>query len=267
MPEGPSFESAASRSISINLSREDIEMDKLTEMQKSKGMLSRAMSGYIHWVAECYGRLARELPETRDSLRDGEVHPRLPEGHPRTPNYAATLILALRQFEKFTVGIGAMDEEDAMKAYKNARNGVLEAAAAHTDATQGSDPSTRFIEILGSLFTSGEIYVTPKNPRWTCEVEDSLDLEFSGQERDPRSGKFVGWEDENYLYLEKEAAYAAVAAFTSRGGISFGTKQKALWSALARSGKSLTDSNRTDTTVNIEGKIKRVIQIPRSIMS
>lgn len=267
LPEGPNFESADSRAISINVSREDIDVGKLTELQRHKGMLTYSMTGYIRWLAACYDQLASDLPRKRDTFRDNQVRTRLTEGHPRTPRNTATLIVALRQFEDFTVDIGAMDKAAAREAYERARNGVLDAAEAHTNATRGGDPATRFIEILRSLFESGEIYVEPKaHPLDDWVVEEAQDRSFFGP-GEAKHGNFVGWADETYLYLEKEAAFAAVSGFASRGGIPFGIKQKALWNALARSGMSLTEGNRSDTTASIKGKTKRVVQIPCSVVS
>jgi hypothetical protein len=74
----------------------------------------------------------------------------------------------------------------------------------------------------------------------------------------------VGWVDENHLYLEKDAAYAAVAGFAQRGGIPFGIKPRVLWEALKRAGMSLTDQGRTDAVTRIEGKPKRVVQVSRA---
>ena len=68
------------------------------------------------------------------------------------------------------------------------------------------------------------------------------------------------------MYLDKEAAYAAVSGFAQRGGLPFGIKPKALWEAMARSGKSLVDPGRNDTTAKIEWKTKRIIQIPRELV-
>jgi hypothetical protein len=45
----------------------------------------------------------------------------------------------------------------------------------------------------------------------------------------------VEWTDEEYLYLDKKSAFAAVAVFAQKGGLPFGIKERALWEALARS--------------------------------
>src|SRR5919199_131081 len=47
LPEGPAFESAAARAFSINLSREDVNLKKLSELQQRKAALAQAMTGHI----------------------------------------------------------------------------------------------------------------------------------------------------------------------------------------------------------------------------
>jgi hypothetical protein len=268
LPEGPAFESAAVRSLSINLSRGEVDLKTLSESQQSKRVLSMAMAGYVGDVAAHYDKLACTLAHRRQVLRD-KLRDKLPGSHPRTPDNAAILIVALRQLRDYTVAVGAMDEQEANRHYKRAVRAVLAAARAHVEATSGGDPSTRFIEILLSLFEASRAHLVDRENKWPprgctqlgwCEIS-SEDGKRSIYEP---SGERIGWADEEYLYLHPDLAYAAVSSFVQRGGIPFGIKPKALWNALGRSGKSLTDAGRKTTTARIEGKSKRVIQIPRT---
>jgi hypothetical protein len=93
--------------------------------------------------------------------------------------------------------------------------------------------------------------------------EDETDEKAADMYRPKRGAEFVGWADADHLYLDREAAYAAVAAFTQRGGLPFGIKPRALWGALKRAGVSRTDANRADTTARICGGTRRVVQVPR----
>jgi hypothetical protein len=69
--------------------------------------------------------------------------------------------------------------------------------------------------------------------------------------------------DEQFFYLDKDAAYAAVQEFANRGDIPFGIKPRQLWEGLAKAGRSVADEGRHDTQVRIAGKRPRVVQIPR----
>ena len=268
LPEGPTFESAAARSLSVNLSRGDVDLGKLSELQEHKDLLSQAMAGYIDFLIPQYDLLSRELPAYQSKLRE-KARRALGDSHPRTPDAAASLSLGLVMLRKYAVTVGALSREEADEFLARSEAGVIEAAKAHVEATSGGDPATRFIEILGSLFDGGGAYA--KDRETGAEPDDWADLGWErrqvqdGADIIPKRGaSFVGWVDENHLYLDKDAAYAAVSSFAQHGGIPFGIKPGALWKALARSAVSLADPGRKDTVVRVEGRPRRVVQVPRA---
>jgi hypothetical protein len=268
LPEGPAFESAAARSLSMNLSRGDVDLAKLSELQEHKGLLSQAMAGYIDFLIPQYDLLSRELRAYQSKLRE-KARRALGDSHPRTPDAAASLSLGLVMLKKYAVTVGALSRQEADKFLARSEAGVIEAAKAHTEATSGGDPATRFVEILGSLFDGGGAYA--KDRETGAEPDDWTNLGWEqrkvqdGTDIIPQRGaSFVGWVDENDFYLDKDAAYAAISSFAQRGGIPFGIKPGALWKAMARSGVSLVEPGRTDTVMRVEGKPKRVVQVPRA---
>ncbi len=269
LPEGPAFESAAARALSIDISREEVDLQKLSEIQSCKDQLSIAMTGYIQYIGERYDELASTLPDYRDSLRDKKLRPLLVGSHPRTPGNAATLIVGLQQFRDFSVSAGAMEEAEVEQRYVEAREAIIEAAKAHTEATSGGDPASRFIEILRSLFDANWVYVQDRvsgeNPNdcwqlgWTvCE-----DSERQTKCVPHKGADLIGWADAEYLYLSPDPAYAAVSGFASRGGIPFGISPNKLWDSLAKAGLSMTDRDRNNTTAKIK-KTTRGMKIRRS---
>ncbi|MBX6764770.1 MAG: hypothetical protein IRY88_14005 [Rubrobacteraceae bacterium] len=268
LPEGPAFESAAARSLSINLQREDVNLDCLSELQRAKDALKVAMAGYIRWIASRYDGLSDRVESHRAGLRE-RLRGELPGAHPRTPDAAAALITSLTTLEAYARSVGTLSEEPGKELLARASAGVIEAARAHTESTKGGDPASRFVEILRSLFEAGRVYVKDKEtgeypPGWRELGWEETDDDTGALCRPRREAEFVGWAGEVHLYLDREAAYAAVSAFTARGGIPFGIKPRALWEALKRVGLSVTAERRTDNLVRIEKKPRRVVQIPKS---
>ena len=268
LPEGPAFEGAAARALSINLSREDVDLEKLSELQQHKAALGRAMTGYIEWVVPRWEELSRTLPTLREELRN-TLRPELAGSHPRTPDAAAAMVTGLQTLRAYALSTGALERQAADEFLSMARAGVIEAAKAHAETTKGGDPATRFVEILRSLFDASRAYAKDRETGGHPDDWDDLGWE----RRETQSGPdimseggayFVGGVDENHLYLEKDAAYAAVAGFAQRGGIPFGIKPRVLWDALKRPGLSLVEQGRTDAVVRIEGKPKRVVQLSRA---
>ena len=150
-----------------------------------------------------------------------------------------------------------------------ARDGILEAARAHVEATRGGDPASTFIGILRSLFDAKRVFVKDRESGEEPPQRLRLGWEESSQDpslessafRPAHKADFVGWVDEDFLYLDPQAAYGAVSSFSQRSGIPFGIKPGALWEAMARSGMSLADARRNNTTARVEGQSRRVIQI------
>jgi hypothetical protein len=270
LPEGPAFQSAVARALSIKVSREDVDLERLTELQSNKGVLPHAMAGYIGWTLAGYDDLAPKLLPHREKLRES-LRSEMPGAHPRTPDDAAALIAALNAARVYALKVGAIDAEEAKEFKAQARAGVIEAAKAHVEATGGGDPVTRFVELLRSLFTAGKAFVkdkeTGQHPRqWKHLGWEENDGEFGDPYQPRRGADFVGWAGEVHLFLDRDAAYAAVSAFATRGGIPFGIKPRALWEDLKRAGISLTDEGRTDTTARIEKKSRRVIRVPLEVV-
>ncbi len=165
-----------------------------------------------------------------------------------------------------------MDLAEADDFLAEAREGIIDAAAAHVEATMGGDPATRFMELQRSLFAAGRVYVRHREtgsqpPGWRYLGWEENDALAGEPYRPKRGADFVGWADEEYVYLDKELAYAAVAGFAQRGEIPFGIKPLFLWRELKRAGVSLTNPGRTDAVARIEGKTKRVLQISREVLS
>jgi hypothetical protein len=174
----------------------------------------------------------------------------------------------LTVLEAYARSAGVLDEKSGEEFLSRANAGVIAAAKTHTEATQGGDPATRFLELLRSLFDAGRAYAkdreTGKEPPGYEEIGwERYETQYEEGIRPKRNAEFIGWADGAYLYLDPEAAYATVAGFAQRGGISFGIKQRALWASLKRAGSSLTDEGRTNTVVRVQGKQRRVVQIPR----
>jgi hypothetical protein len=263
LPEGPAFASAAARSLSMNLSRGDVDMRKLSEAQATRGDLPTAMSGYIRWIAGRYDALAERAVSHRSGKR-GKLRRELEGCHPRTPDAASALITALTTASAYAQSVGVLDADTGREFLARTEAGIVEAAKAHAEATKGGDPATRFVEMLASLFEGGRVFVKGKDTGKHPSGCVRLGWDETEESYEPKRGAdFIGWAGDVHLYLDKDAVYAAVVSFANRGGISFGIKQRALWDSLKRSEMSLANEGRTDTTARIEKKPRRVIQIAK----
>lgn len=269
LPEGPVFESATARFLSMHLSRDDVDRKELSAMQRDREALKAAMAGYATWIGANYERLARELPGKREAARDRLRATLAQDAHPRTPDAVAVLSEGFCTFLSFAVQAGALDTARGQELTRRVEGGLIEAAEAHAEATSGGDPATAFVGLLRTLFAADRAYAKDRESgaqpdEWAKLGWEEIDTENRHDFVPAKNAAFVGWADAEFVYLDKNAAYAAVAGFAARGNIPFGIKPHALWKALARAGKSATDEGRSDAVARIEGKSKRVIQLPRA---
>lgn len=269
LPEGPAFESAAARALSVNVSHGEVDVPTLSALQQKKEALALAMAGYVGWIREGRSGVLERSPACREKTR-ARLREELTGSHPRTPDAAAALMVGIEALRAYAASVG-VDRSMVVDFHEHAAAGLVEAAKAHAEATSGGDPASRFVEVLRSLFAAGRVYVRHKDTgehppgRERLGWEAEPDSNSSEMYRPRRHAEFVGWADADHLYLDRETAYAAVSAFAQRGGIlPFGIKPRALWDALKRAGISLADGGRSDTTARIEGKTRRVVQTPRA---
>jgi hypothetical protein len=132
LPEGPAFESAAARALSINVSRENVDLRKLSELQQHKMAFGKAMADYIEWVALRYEELSCKLPAHQDGLRN-RLRTELAGSHPRTPDAAAAIITGLQTLRAYALSTGALEREAADEFLSRTSAEVIEAAKAHTE--------------------------------------------------------------------------------------------------------------------------------------
>jgi hypothetical protein len=271
IPDGPAFESAVSRSLTISLLKQDVDLELLTELQGDRMGLQASMVGYLRWLAADWDKAVETAKEVYTKYAAEFRNTLGAEAHPRLPGTLAALYTGLWMFSEYAEAAIAAQPDYRRKGVFlfEAMQSLYEAAREHMDATKGGDPASRFLEILGSMFAGRQAFAKSKVS--DAAPEDERECEILNWRVDPYNGdnipvtgaRFVGWADKDFLYLHKHNAYAAVSEFAQRGGIPFGISPKALWHSMAVSGHSISGSQRSDTTIRISGVVKRVVQVPR----
>jgi Domain of unknown function (DUF927) len=157
LPEGPAFESAAARSLSVNVSHGEVDVPTLSALQQKKDALALAMAGYVGWIREGRSGVLERSPACREKTR-ARLREELTGSHPRTPDAAAALMVGIEALRAYAASVG-VDRSMVVDFHERAAAGLVEAAKAHVGATSGGDPASRFVEVLRSLFAAGRVYV------------------------------------------------------------------------------------------------------------
>lgn len=209
----------------------DIDLNHLTALQAHAraGTLARAMAGFIRWLAPQLDTLKQILPEGIRNRRDQAAHQGM-KGHSRAPSDFASLTAGIGALARFALESGTLSETEA-RAFEarcgKALFGLMEDQAEH-QASQ--DDVSRFLSLLASALLSGRCHVfdlesvgdqggkgVPHGPM--------KNVRAFGWQQDTRGeyhpqGPCVGYMEGETLYLDGDAAFAAVTSYArEQGGV------------------------------------------------
>ena len=211
----PRGQSLRARMMVLELSPGDLDWERLTGCQSAagSGLYALAMSGYIRWLATRYEGIRESRKEEHAELRSAA---RASGQHRRTPGIVADLALGLRYFVLFAHESGAIDSETTRKLWARGWRALGEAASGQSQHQAAGEPTRRFRELLSAAIASGRAHVAnpeggePEVPEaWGWRQATVGSGDFEREEWRPQ-GERVGWLEDEYLYLEPDAALAAV---------------------------------------------------------
>ena len=168
--------------------------------------------------------------------------------HGRVPEMVAELRIGMKMFlwileeykviTKFAANILDMEFKEIL--YRLAKR--------QSENIKSDKPSVVFVKKLYALIESGTVAVTRK------------DLSIG---EDPYPRNFVGFEDEHYLYLNKDIAYRHVKVLCNEQGESFSLTSKALLKTLAEDGLIKTSQGSNTVSVRYAGKNSRYMALDK----
>lgn len=228
----PTGQSLAARMVITEVSRGDVKLNVLSELQQyaADGTLAKAMAGYIKWLAPQIEDLKKTLlqkkNEFRDEIRKNEKH----IAHDRIPDNIASLAIGLYTFLRFAVSQGAITQSEARNYFETGLKALLKTGQAQGTYQQNEDPTDRFISLLSAAIATGAAYVA--NAKNNDMPEDNPTMwgwerENGGTYR-PK-GTLIGWIDGNDLLLEPETAYAVAQDMARKQSTSLPIRQRTLW--------------------------------------
>lgn len=212
----PSGQSLRARTFILEIGPATIDLVVLTECQKAarEGIYARAMGAFVQWLAPHYPGVREALKASAPALR------RLfQEGSPhgRTASIAAELLAGFDVWLVFAEAAGAITAEERAKLHERCLRALRAGMAAQASQVAASEPTRRFLELLGSAIASGEAYVA--DPKGEAPVQEGPEAwgwrGFTGGsvqqgEGGWRSvGQQVGWVAGQELYLDPTAALKA----------------------------------------------------------
>lgn len=211
----PRGQSLRARMLILELAPGRLDWRKLSGCQKdaADGLFAQAMAGFVQWLASRYEKLCSELKEEYAVLREAAS---TSTQHRRTPGIIADLAVGLRCFLLFANEVGALSEAEVEELWVQGWRALGEAAAVQSRHQVAGEPTRRFRELLSAAVASGRAHIAepggdrPKTPEaWGWRLGHVGTGDYEREEWRPQ-GECVGWIADKELYLQPDAAYAAV---------------------------------------------------------
>lgn len=249
-------ESGTARYFLLELKDGDVNLDTLSSFQQyaEQGVLRRAMFAYTEWVKKKFLQVeaiqmgfVKMLKESFTAYRSDFIQTGI-SCHGRVPEMIAELRIGMKMFLWFLEDhaiIKKDDESDFMEEFKTI---LYSLAQRQGENIKNDKPSVVFVKKLYALIESGAVAVTRK--------ELSL-----GEDPYPRN--FIGFEDEHYLYLNKDIAYRHVKVLCNEQGENFSLTSKALLKTLAEDGLIKTSQGSNTVSVRYAGKNSRYMALDK----
>ena len=249
-------ESGTARYFLLELKDGDVNLDTLSLFQQyaEQGVLRRAMFAYTEWIKKKFLQaektekgFVKMLKESFAAYRSDFIQTGI-SCHGRVPEMAAELRIGMKMFLWFLEDNKIITETDAQNADSEFKEILCRLAQRQSENIKSDKPSVVFVKKLYSLIESGAVMVTHK--------ELSL-----GEDPYPRS--FIGFEDEHYLYLNKDIAYRHVKVLCNEQGENFSLTSKALLKTLAEDGLIITSPGSNTVSVRYAGKNSRYMALDK----
>ncbi len=248
-------ESGTARYFALELREGDVDLQALTAFQKeaTKGTLQHCMFGYIQWLKErflCDEETERAfisiLEETFEKCRNDFLSSGI-HCHGRVPEMVAWLEIGMRMLLMFLLDKQAIPKERSDTLYDSYQQMLYTLARKQADSIVEDKPTHKFLRKLYALLESGQAYVLKRDCR--CDFI-------------PNS--FVGYEDEDYLYLNKDIAHKLVKKLCEEQGESFSISARGLLSALVEEGIAEPGRDQNTKPLRVGEKNIRLMWVKKS---
>jgi hypothetical protein len=249
-------QSLRARTLMIQVGRDDVNLERLSERQANGATYSLAMSGFICWVAGRRDELRAIVRSQAEQHRDA-LQAKAPHG--RTATICGTGLALLSVFVRFAREVGAVGEREEAELLARGESAFLAVMAVQAEAQTDADPVHAFLRVLASSLGSRCSHladaVTGEEPRRGSEVDEGI-ARLAGWRRATSQldghvriewtpgGNRIGFVDvdRGLAYLIPEAAYQAAQKAFGDSPERIGLGPRSLWKALEEA-KLLAESD------------------------
>jgi uncharacterized protein DUF3854/uncharacterized protein DUF927 len=212
--ELPRGQSLRARFCIVEVAPSDVNWNSMTLCQRdaASGIYAEALAGFIHWIAPQYGHWRDKI---RDEVEVWRAKAVKATAHARTPEIVANLAVGFRLWLDYAKDAGAVTGAEAEAMFCDGWQALGEVAVNQTQHQTSSEPTSRFLALLGGALASGRAHLAPAR-------DGSSGAAWAGWRTAPAGrlephGERIGWFDGNDVYLLTDVAHA-VAQDLARDG-------------------------------------------------
>jgi hypothetical protein len=243
----PTGHSIQARLVIVEVDRERLNLEVVSELQTRGDRLAHAMRGYIEWLQPLLPDLHTRLPQRIARIR-GELYQ--VGSHLRQADALAQLSSAFELFLEFAESSSALEAGRADELRVTARETLLKIGEAQGSVLRDLEPAERFITVVGTLLAQQRVRLAERGAMLRSD-----DVEA------------IGWYDEQYAYLLPEAARRRVATFLRESGESWSHSAHALHKALIRKGYADPGPDgRAEVKVRVGDARRRVLRVRLEVL-
>jgi len=177
-----------------------------------------ALGGYVQWLAQQYDELEQKLPER---LLDYTEAARARGAHLRMPANVASLFVGWDMFVSYAQQLGVLDcDYDGLRDL--GWQMLVELGDAQQVTAQDEKPVMMYLDALSQLVAQGSVYL---RHREYPEMPDKMLPKGADREV---GAEFLGWYDEQYLYLLSGPTFKTIVQFYRNSGVVFNDTERGI---------------------------------------
>lgn len=240
-------ESRTARALMIEMSRGDIYLERLSQIQNEKDKLSFCMKEYIQYIIDNYDTIKKncksKFVEYRNKANQNFAHGRIPE-------IIASEYMGMELFYEFAKDKGVITEKAMKKLREESWNYLIKAAHIQSNKTEENRTDNMFFNAVQELLASKKIYLKS----------------YKNHQREPdiSLSTFVGYYDEEKerCYLLQNVIFNEVVKFYAVQGNKFPGNALSTWKYLKEAGRLFPgEKDRNTTRKSINGKLVTFIEV------
>lgn len=194
-------ESRLARLIFVNITKDTVNLEKLTFFQSKTDTLAFGMMKYIEWIIkneEQIVNLSKNAMEERRKKQNNSIHGRINEG----TNCLYLGFLLFTEFLNSNEIIEEKEKNQLLDKFNNCLETLINSQS--QEILSQSDPIEMFYDAIEEMLATEKIYLLNKETGMTI--------------KDNSKGICVGYVDDNYYYLYKKTIYSKIEDFYGKNG-------------------------------------------------